>query len=334
MRLFVTGMAGFIGMHAARRLAQLGHAVAGCDSYNNYYEPALKRARAAELAQLDLVVQPFNLCDGAALKEALDRFQPTHILHLAAQAGVRYAREAPLSYIESNITGWVQLLEACKERNVRIVYASSSSVYGLTQQVPFSEEDAALKPANLYAATKRSKELIGFSYHHLYQMPMVGLRFFTVYGPWGRPDMAYYKFTKALLEERPLTIFGDGSMQRDFTYIDDIVDGIVTALQLNASWEILNLGGSHPYSVLELLGALEKLTGKRAIVRSEPASSDEVKTTWADLTKSHQLLGYRPKISLEEGLGSFVDWYQKQRIIETISDAGSSRDQICQPRHW
>jgi len=327
----VTGMAGFIGMHAARRLAQLGHAVAGCDSYNNYYNPALKRARAAELAKLGVMIEPFNLCDGAALKEALDRFRPTHILHLAAQAGVRYAREVPLSYIESNITGWVQLLELCKERNVRMVYASSSSVYGLSQQVPFSEEDSALKPANLYAATKRSKELIGFSYHHLYQMPMVGLRFFTVYGPWGRPDMAYYKFTKALLEEQPLTIFGDGSMQRDFTYIDDIVDGIVAALQLNVSWEILNLGGSHPYSVLELLAALEKLTGKRGLVRSEPVSSDEVKTTWADLTRSHQLLDYRPKISLEEGLGSFVDWYQERQRLETLSGEDSPIDRLSVP---
>lgn len=311
MEIFVTGIAGFIGFHAALALKKRGFSISGCDNFNTYYSPKLKRARAALLKENGIEVFDFDLCDADRLKNVFIKNPPSHVLHLAAQAGVRYARENPLSYVRNNLEGFVHLLEACVlVKGVKLVYASSSSVYGLNTKTPFSEKDPVDSPASLYAATKRGGEMMAHSYHHLYQIPMIGLRFFTVYGPWGRPDMAYYTFTEALFKETPIPIFGDGSMQRDFTYIGDIVAGIESALEFDGNFEIFNLGGSHPYSVLELVSTLEELTGKKAQIDWKETPKGEVESTCADLSKSHALLGYSPQTSLKEGLAQFVSWYE------------------------
>ncbi len=309
-KILVTGSAGFIGFHLALALHQRGDEVFGYDNFNDYYDVELKKARARILEQNGISTLHADICDSAALKKCLEEQQITHVVHLAAQAGVRYSLKNPDAYIQSNLTGFVRVLEAMKEHpEIPLIFASSSSVYGLNTKVPFSETDMTDQPASFYGATKKSDEMIARAYHHLFKIPMIGLRFFTAYGPWGRPDMAYYTFTKAILEGKPITVYGQGEVMRDFTYIDDIIQGALSAIDRCAQFDIVNLGNHQPESVNTLIGILEDLLGKKAIKDFQPIPAGDVPITYADLSKSHQLLGYQPRTHLKEGLAHFVKWY-------------------------
>lgn len=309
-RIFITGIAGFIGMHAALALKNRGDAVFGCDNFNAYYDPELKRARARLLAENEIAVSEFDIADKTALEEALKTNGITHVLHLAAQAGVRYSLTHPDSYVHSNLHGFVQVLEALRScPQVKLIYASSSSVYGLNTKTPFSEADAVDHPASFYGATKRANELIAHAYHHTHGLSCTGLRFFTAYGPWGRPDMAYFSFTKAILDKQPITVFGEGKLLRDFTYIDDIVRGTIAAIDLGAPCDIFNLGNSAPVSVLELISTLELLLGEKAQLVFTPSPPGDVRATFADIAKSKKILGFAPQTPLKVGLRAFTDWY-------------------------
>lgn len=314
-RIFITGIAGFIGFHLALFLKERGDLVSGCDNFNSYYDPALKRARAALLKEKGIPVLESDICDSARLEEVVKRENCTHFVHLAAQAGVRYSLKHPEQYVRSNLDGFVQVIELVRKYPLmKFIYASSSSVYGLNKKTPFSEEDRCDTPANLYGATKKSNELIASSYHHLYGISVTGLRFFTVYGPWGRPDMATYSFTKAILRGEPIQVYNHGKMQRDFTYIDDIVKGTAAAIDLGAACEIFNLGNNHPEELLTLIALIEKMTNKRAKIEFLPMQPGEVLATYADITKSQKMLGFCPTTSLEEGLSRFIAWYSQQRL--------------------
>jgi UDP-glucuronate 4-epimerase len=308
--IFITGIAGFIGYHLALALKKRGDHVIGCDHFNAYYNPALKRERSRLLRAQGIEVYTCDIADWALLTEILQRENISDFVHLAAQAGVRFAITHPESYVHSNLHGFTKVLELVRGfEGMSLVYASSSSVYGLNGKVPFSESDTTDHPASFYGATKKANEMMAHAYHHLYGFACTGLRFFTVYGPWGRPDMAYYSFAQAIDQGRLITVYGDGSMQRDFTYIDDIVQGIIAAIDKRFPFEIFNLGNNAPKSVLELISVLEKLLGKKALLRFEPASRVEVATTFADITKSTKHLGYEPTTTLEEGLERFINWY-------------------------
>lgn len=307
-RIFITGIAGFIGFHLAKRLEEEGHFVIGCDNFNSYYDPELKRERASQLSS----VLSLDICEKDRLEKLIVENEITHVVHLAAQAGVRYSISHPTAYQHSNLDGFFQILEVLRKHpHLKLVFASSSSVYGLNQKIPFSETDPTDHPANFYGATKKSNEVMAFSYHHLYGIPMVGLRFFTVYGPWGRPDMAYFSFTKAIVEGRPIKVFNKGNMQRDFTYIDDIVDGIVSALDFEGSFELFNLGNHRPEELLKMIRLLENFLERKATLEMLPMPEGEIPCTFADITKAQKLLDFHPKTSLEQGLRKFIDWFQK-----------------------
>lgn len=309
-RILVTGSAGFIGFHTARHLKARGDFVLGLDNFNAYYAPELKRRRAALLKEEGIEVVEADLNHKHTLEMLFQTHQFTHVLHLAAQAGVRYARSNPEAYLSSNINGFLSLLETLRHTpNVKLVYASSSSVYGRNEKIPFSTEDATDKPANLYAATKKANELMAYSYHHLFGIRSIGLRFFTVYGPWGRPDMAYYSFTQAILEGKPIHLFNQGKMQRDFTYIDDVVNGTLAALDYEGEYELFNLGNNQPTPLLSFVSTLEKLLGKKAQIVLEGPSAGEVETTYADISISEKKLRFKPATNLETGLLNFVNWY-------------------------
>ncbi|MGE3770609.1 MAG: SDR family NAD(P)-dependent oxidoreductase [Bdellovibrionales bacterium] len=317
MTILITGAAGFIGFHVAQKLLDAGHDVIGLDNLNAYYNPALKEARLAQL-QTNPRFRFFkvDIADPNAMA-AVFRGMPwlRTVVHLAAQAGVRYARENPYAYIDSNVKGTTVLLEQVYnlEDAPRIVYASSSSVYGRNTKLPFSEEDRAYKPSSLYAATKRATELIADAYGSMYDIDLIGLRFFTVYGPWGRPDMAYYAFTEKLYQGEPLTLFDGGRLKRDFTYIDDIVAGVVASVNLPKAeplHRIYNLGNNNPTVVNDFVKILAELTGKIPIIHDEPARSDEVEATYADITLARRDLGFEPQTDLRTGLSRFVDWYK------------------------
>lgn len=314
-RIFVTGIAGFIGFHLALALKQRGDFVIGCDNFNAYYDPLLKKKRADLLKEVGVTVFDNDIMQTDCISASLNAEKISHFVHLAAQAGVRHAMTHPESYVHSNINGFVSILEMLRRCPMPLIYASSSSVYGLNAKVPFVETDTTDQPASFYGATKKSNEMIAHAYHHLYQIPITGLRFFTVYGPWGRPDMAYFSFAKAICEGTPIPLFGDGSMRRDFTYIDDIVQGIIAAIDLGAEMEIFNLGNNRPQSVLEMIAILEKLLGKKADIAYQPAPRGEVQTTYADIEKSQRSLGFKPSTSLEKGLERFIEWYQKGYAI-------------------
>ncbi len=306
-RIFITGIAGFIGFHLAKALEKEGHFVTGCDHFNDYYDPELKKQRAAELSS----VHTLDICERAKLKDLILQNEITHIVHLAAQAGVRYSITHPEKYHDTNLSGFFHLLEILRAHpHIHLTFASSSSVYGLNKKIPFSESDPTDQPANFYGATKKSNELMAHSYHHLYGIPMTGLRFFTVYGPFGRPDMAYFSFTKAICEDKPIKVFNNGNMQRDFTYIDDIVSGIIAALDYDAKFEIFNLGNNQPEELLTMIRLLEEYLGKKAILEMLPMPPGEIKTTFADISKAQKLLGFSPKTSLEEGIQKFIHWYR------------------------
>lgn len=315
--VLVTGAAGFIGMHVAERLLDRGETVIGVDVFNDYYDPALKAARAARLdGRPGFTMVRLDIAEHEALLELVRSSGVKRVVHLAAQAGVRYSIENPFAYERSNLAGHLAVLEACRHGGVEaLVYASSSSVYGdrPLNGSGFKETDPVDAPVSLYAATKRSCELISQSYARLYGFPQAGLRFFTVYGPWGRPDMAYFSFTQKILKGEPIEVFGEGKMARDFTYIDDIVDGIVGALDHPPpphENRILNIGDSHPVGLIEMIETLERAIGQAAEKIMRPMQPGDVTATYADVSKLAALTDYKPKVMLAEGLQRFAAWYR------------------------
>lgn len=313
-RILITGAAGFIGFHLALYLKERGDFVIGLDNFNSYYDVQLKKDRAALLHAKQIEILNADIRDRDLLQLAILRHGITHVVHLAAQAGVRHSITEPDDYVASNLHGFVSVLEACRKfPTLKIIYASSSSVYGLNKKTPFNVEDRTDLPANLYGATKKANEAIAHAYHHLYGLSLTALRYFTAYGPWGRPDMAYYRFAHLISSEQPIQVFNSGNMQRDFTYIDDIVRGTAAAIDLGAACEVFNLGNNRPVSVLQLIELIEQGLGKKAIREMLPMQPGEVLETFADIEKSKQLLNFSPTISIEEGISRFIDWFQSYR---------------------
>ena len=318
MSIIVTGAAGFIGMHVAKALLGRGETVVGVDDFNAYYDPALKAARAARLeAWPGFRMVRGDVADHEAFGALVRETGADRIVHLAAQAGVRYSLDNPFAYERANLAGQLSVLEAARHAGTirHLVYASSSSVYGdrPLEGGGFREDDAATEPVSLYAATKRSAELMSHAYARLYALPLTGLRFFTVYGPWGRPDMAYYGFTRAILAGEPISVFGEGKMARDFTYVDDITGGVIGALDLppaRGENRILNIGDDRPVGLMDMIATLEKLLGREAVKVMQPMQPGDVTATHADISRLNALTGYRPTVMLEEGLARFVDWYR------------------------
>jgi len=310
--VFITGAAGFIGFHLARFLHKRGDHVVGYDNFNNYYDIKLKRDRAQELKKMGIPILEGDICDIEKLDDALNHRQTTHLIHLAAQAGVRYSIQNPRAYIKSNVEGFLNILEYCRRRpTTKLIYASSSSVYGTNHKIPFAIGDHTDHPASLYGATKKTNELMAYSYHHLFGISVTGLRFFTVYGPWGRPDMAYTLFTKAILEGYPIEIFNRGKMQRDFTYIDDIIDGIAAAMDLVPGCRLYNLGHHKPEELPHLIALIEKELGMKAQKILLPMQPGDVVSTFADIGESTADLDFEPKVTLEEGIPKFIQWYKE-----------------------
>lgn len=310
-RILITGAAGFIGYHLANFLKEMGVFVTGLDNFNDYYLPKLKEDRALLLQNKGIAICRGDICEPGVIDEQLKRHNITHVIHLAAQAGVRYSLQHPEAYLKANIEGFLQVLEACKHApSVSLIYASSSSVYGRNTKIPFAIFDRTDLPANMYGVTKKTKELMASTYHHLYNIPVVGLRFFTVYGPWGRPDMAYYSFTKKILQSEPIDLYNFGDMRRDFTYIDDIINGIVKCLDLPHGCHLFNLGNNKPESLHTLVGLIEQETGKKAKINLLPMPEGEIVETYADIDESKRILGFYPKTSLAEGMSRFVKWYR------------------------
>ena len=313
MNILITGGAGFIGFHVAKALLGRGDNVVIIDNFNDYYDVKLKEARIKELGKYDnLDVIKVDISDYDTMNIIFKKHKFNKICHLAAQAGVRYSLENPLAYEKSNILGTLVMLEMAKKYNVKdFVFASSSSIYGNNKKTPFSEEDNVDYPVSLYAATKKSSELLAYTYHHLYGLNCTGLRFFTVYGPWGRPDMAYFKFTKAILEDKPIDVYNYGKMKRDFTYISDITDGILAAIDNPFPYEIINLGNNKPIELSYFIECIENALKKKAKKNMLPMQSGDVKITHADIKKAEKLLNYKPKVSIEEGINRFVEWYKE-----------------------
>ena len=331
MKVLVTGAAGFIGMHVVQRLVARGDAVVGIDNLNAYYDPALKQARLAQLSALDgFSFQRLDIVDGQALDAlfAIEEFDA--VVHLAAQAGVRYSIANPLAYGESNLSGFLNVLEACRRHPVRhLVYASSSSVYGGNTKMPFSEADSVDHPVSLYAATKKANELMAHTYSHLYAVPTTGLRFFTVYGPWGRPDMAYFSFTRDILDGTPIAVYNDGKMMRDFTYIDDIVDGVVAVLDKPATpdpmfnpasphpgtskapYRVFNIGNQFPVALGEFIATIERALGVEAVKHYQPMQPGDVVATHADVSALAAWTGVSPRTPLTVGIGHFTAWFKR-----------------------
>ena len=328
--VLVTGAAGFIGMHACARLLARGVTVVGIDNLNAYYDPALKEARLARLLpHPNFRFERLDIVDRQALPEVFARVRPARVLHLAAQAGVRYSIDQPHAYVDANLAGFVNLLEACRAWPVQhLVYASSSSVYGGNTRLPFSEADAVDHPISLYAATKKSNELMAHAYSHLFRIPCTGLRFFTVYGPWGRPDMALHLFTTAIVRGEPIKVFNQGHMRRDFTYIDDIVEGVVRLLPLapgpdpsfdpaapdaatsSAPWRIYNIGNNHTVELNDFIATLEDALGMKARKEMLPMQPGDVPATWADTALLSRLTGYAPQTPVQKGVAEYVDWFR------------------------
>ncbi len=330
MPILVTGAAGFIGSHVAHRLLDAGEQVLGLDNLNAYYDPTLKAARLARLtARPGFAFTKTDLADQAAMAALFAQHHPKTVIHLAAQAGVRYSLENPHAYVEANLVGFMNVLEGCRNHGCgHLVYASTSSVYGLDQAMPFSEHRGAGHPMTLYAATKKANELMAHSYAHLFRLPCTGLRFFTVYGPWGRPDMALFKFTDAILAGRPIELYNNGDMVRDFTYVDDIVEGIVRIAaqpaqpdpawdakrpdpaRSSAPWRVFNIGNSNPVPLLRYVDALEAALGRKAERKLLPMQPGDVPATSADVSELEAATSFRPATSVEDGVARFVAWYR------------------------
>ncbi len=327
MTILVTGAAGFIGHGLAERLLSRGETVVGIDNMNDYYDPALKRARIADLAHRHGSSFTFKQVDFSyhqALEQAFASDTFTGIAHLGAQAGVRYSIQNPRAYVQSNLVGHLNMLELARERSLPMVYASSSSVYGGNDKLPFSVEDRVDQPISLYAATKRADELMSETYAHLYRIPLTGLRFFTVYGPWGRPDMAIWMFTRDILEGRPITVFNQGRMKRDFTYIDDIITGVVAALDNPptdngtvkaggsiAPHRLYNIGNNRSEELMDMIAAIEAACGRKAALNFQPIQPGDVLETHADIDAISRDLGYAPTTPISIGIPRFVDWYRQ-----------------------
>ena len=316
-RILVTGAAGFIGSHVATRLLDVGQAVVGLDNLNDYYDPTLKEARLARLVGRDrFAFERIDLQDRAGMERVFAAGRFDVVIHLAAQAGVRYSLTNPHAYIESNLAGFTNVLEGCRHHGVEhLLYASSSSVYGNNKKLPFSEKDNVDHPVSLYAATKKANELMAHTYAHLYGLPVTGLRFFTVYGPWGRPDMAAFLFTKAILDGRPIQVFNRGDMRRDFTYIDDIVEGIVRLVDAPPAGEppyaLYNIGNNAPVPLLDFIATIEELLGIEAQKELLPMQPGDVSATYADIDALSAAVGFAPSTPLRDGLARFVDWYRE-----------------------
>jgi len=309
--ILVTGAAGFIGYHVSKRLCELGEEVIGIDNINSYYDPNLKLARIKNLKKIKgFIFDKIDICDYDALKDLFDKYKPKIVCHLAAQAGVRYSITNPFAYQRSNNEGFLNIIELCRLNNVNnFVYASSSSVYGGNTKLPFSESDRVDTPISLYAATKRSNELTAYCYHHLFGINCSGLRFFTVYGPWGRPDMALFIFTKAILEEKPIEVYNYGKMKRNFSYIDDVVEGVILTIRNPVPFEIYNIGNNKAEELMDFIKEIEKNCNKKAIIKFLPLQPGDVIATVADIQKISKL-GYCPKVNIEEGIKRFVAWYR------------------------
>jgi UDP-glucuronate 4-epimerase len=326
VKILVTGAAGFIGFHLSQKLLDLGYQVLGIDNLNDYYDVALKQARLSQLVDHpNFEFQKLELSNPSTTAAIFKSFNPEIVVHLAAQAGVRYSLQNPHAYVDSNLVAFVNILEGCRHHQIKhLVYASSSSVYGANTKVPFSVDDPVNTPVSFYAATKRANELMAYSYSHLYQIPITGLRFFTVYGPWGRPDMAYFSFTRNILARQTIDIFNNGNMRRDFTYIDDIIEGIIRViakppqpeLQSNPSnipvppHRIYNIGNNQPVKLLHFLKVLENCLGIKAEKRFLPMQPGDVIETYADIDDLMRDTGFKPETSIEIGLSRFVDWYR------------------------
>lgn len=310
--ILVTGGAGFIGAHTAKLLKKRGYNVIIIDNFNDYYDPSLKEARVKDLLSgLDIPVYRNDIVDFSQLKKVFEENTIDIICHQAAQAGVRYSIDNPFIYEETNVRGTLNLLECAKDFGIKkFIFASSSSVYGNRDNAPFSEDDKTDTPISLYAATKKATEAICYSYHSLYGIPMAGLRYFTCYGPWGRPDMAPFIFTKKILEGEEIEIFGKGDARRDFTFIDDIVGGVAKAVEGDFDYEIFNLGRGETVVLSDFIEIIEKHTGKEARRKFTPKKKGDVALTSADISKAHDLLGYDPKVSIDQGVRSFVEWYK------------------------
>ncbi len=329
MKFLITGAAGFIGFHVSQRLLEAGHQVTGIDNLNDYYEVSLKEARLAQITSPDFVFKKIDLADRAAMEQLFAEGKFDRVIHLAAQAGVRYSIENPHAYAESNLIGHLNVLEGCRHNHVQhLLYASSSSVYGLNRKMPFSTEDSVDHPVSLYAATKKANELMSHTYSHLYGLPTTGLRFFTVYGPWGRPDMALFKFTKAMLEGKSIDVYNFGKMKRDFTYIDDIAEAIVRLQDVipdvdsewsveegspatsSAPYRVYNIGNSSPVELMDYITALEEALGIEAEKNMMPIQAGDVLETSADTKALYETIGFKPETSVKKGVANFVEWYK------------------------
>lgn len=331
MNILITGVAGFIGFHIVSQLMNNGNIIIGIDNINNYYDVSLKHDRLKEIgidtiseselikSKLDpnFFFQKMDISDRLAIETLFYNHKFDVVIHLAAQAGVRYSIENPHAYINSNIVGFMNILEGCRHNLVKhLIYASSSSVYGMNAKVPFSEDDQVDNPLSLYAATKKSNELMAHTYSHLYKLPTTGLRFFTVYGPWGRPDMAPMLFAKAITEGKPIKVFNNGDMKRDFTYIDDIVNGVISLIdklpiyQDKPPYQVLNIGHSSPINLIDFIHTLEDQVGKRTILDMYPMQLGDVEITYADTTRLFERIGYKPNTQLKEGVLKFVKWFK------------------------
>ena len=335
MKILVTGAAGFIGFHLTKRLLNDGHVVVGLDVMNDYYDVALKQARLAEIrAHNQFAFTQTDLADRQAIEALFAEGQFDCVVNLAAQAGVRYSLENPHSYIDSNITGFLHVLEGCRHHNVgHLIYASSSSVYGLDEAMPFTEGQRADHPLSLYGATKKANEVMAHSYSNLYGLPTTGLRFFTVYGPWSRPDMAMYSFTKAIFAGEPIKIFNHGALMRDFTYIDDIVEGIVRLVDKpatpdeafnqtspdtgtsNAPYRVFNIGNGSPVPLMDYITAIEEAIGIEAVKEFLPMQPGDARATNADMTRLDDWVGFKPNTSVTEGVAKFVAWYRNYHNV-------------------
>jgi UDP-glucuronate 4-epimerase len=323
-KILVTGAAGFIGFHLSQKLLSIGESIIGLDNLNDYYDVNLKQARLEQLAsQKGFHFLKLDLADRARVVDLFTQYKPELVIHLAAQAGVRYSLSHPHAYVDSNLVGFVNILEGCRQAEVKhLVFASSSSVYGANTKIPFSVSDRTDYPVSLYAATKRANELIAYTYSHLYGIPTTGLRFFTVYGPWGRPDMAYFSFTQSILAGKPIEVFNNGNMRRDFTYIDDIIEGIVHLLDYiplpqssdplteASAYKIYNIGNNKPINLLKFIEVLENLLGVKSQKILLPMQPGDVTETYADIDDLIRDVGFKPSTSIEIGLSHFIAWYR------------------------
>jgi len=312
-RILVTGSAGFIGYHLCKSLLGDSFQVHGIDNLNDYYDPTLKQARLDQLTSNDnFTLHKNDIADLDSLTKIFQSFKPHKVVNLAAQAGVRYSLENPHAYIRSNVVGFMNILECCRYSNVKgLIYASSSSVYGGNTKIPFSVEDRVDNPISLYAATKKSNELMAHTYSHLYGLRSTGLRYFTVYGPWGRPDMAMFLFTNKILKGEPIQVFNHGKMKRDFTYIDDIISGTRSAIDKNYQCEVFNLGNHRSEELMDMIAFIEKELGKKAEIDFQPMQPGDVPESFADIEKSIEMLRYKPTINMDVGISMFIEWYKE-----------------------